>query len=108
MGKSKKGVSHAGPHKKHGPKRKMFHDWDSTTRLAFGKLGILNKYHNLDSFILSCQARGLKHGTQMDWQMRFSEFRELKTHKEKVEWLNSCKNYKDPDPNKKKTISVKA
>jgi len=97
MGKSKGGkrsVS-SGPHKKHGPKRKLFHTWSSTIRLHFGKAGILKKDHNLESFVLACQAKGLKHGTPEDWKARFDEYRELKTSQERREWLNNCKNCKD-------------
>ena len=94
MAKGKKSVSHAGPHKSHGPKRKMFHQWDSTMRLYLGRNGLLNKHHNIESFTLSCQSRGLKGGTPAEWQARFTEFRKLETSKEKTAWLAGCKKHK--------------
>ena len=104
MGKSKKGVSHAGPHKKHGPKKKLFHNYgNKVTRLNFGQAGVLDKYHCLESFILACQSRGLKSSTPEDWDARFRLFtQDLKTHKEQVEWLRNCKNYKEPEKKNKK------
>lgn len=54
--------------KNHGPKRKLFHDWDSTTRLAFGKAGLLTKYHNYQSFALSLNARGIKKDVDKYWR----------------------------------------
>ena len=109
MGKSKKGVSHSGPHKNHGPKRKLFHQYDSTSRLAFGRAGIFDKYHSIESFMYACQAKGLKHGSMTDWNERFRMFtQDLKTREEQKEWLKNCKNYKDPDPNKKKNFNVMA
>ena len=51
-GKGGKPSVSAGPklHKKHGPKKKMWHCWDSTTRLHFGQAGLLTKYYNKESF----------------------------------------------------------
>lgn len=46
--------------KKHGPKKKMFHCWTSTMRLAFAKCGVLTKYYNYESFQASCSARGVR------------------------------------------------
>ena len=47
-GKGKK-VASGGPHKKHGPKKKMFHCWSSTMRWHFAKAGLLTKYNNFES-----------------------------------------------------------
>ena len=103
MAKSKKGVSHAGPHKKHGPKRHMFKEYKPMVHV-FGQAGILDKYHSIESFILACQARGLKSGTPEEWKARFIFFtQDLKTHKEQVEWLRNCKNYRDPETKKSKS-----
>ena len=41
-GKSKGGAS-SGPHKKHGPKKKMFHCYSKCLRLEMAKLGMLKK-----------------------------------------------------------------
>ena len=35
--------------KKHGPKKKMFHCWTSTMRLAFARCGVLTKYYNYET-----------------------------------------------------------
>ena len=45
-GKGKK-VSSGGPHKKHGPKKKMFHTYSKCIRIEMAKLGMLKK--NVDS-----------------------------------------------------------
>ena len=111
MGKSKGGKRSVsgGPHKSHGPKRKLFHQYSSTIRLAFGKAGVLDKYHSIESFMYACQAKGLKYGTPADWENRFKFFtQDLKTREEQKEWLRNCKNYKDPEPVKKKIETVKA
>lgn len=39
----KKGVSSGGPHKKHGPKKKMFHSYNKCLRVEMAKLGMLKK-----------------------------------------------------------------
>jgi len=49
--------------KNHGPKKKMFHCWTSTMRLAFAKCGVLTKYYNYESFQASCSARGIRSDT---------------------------------------------
>ena len=102
MGKSKKGTSHAGPHKKHGPKRHMFKEYKPMI-YAISKSNILDKYHNFESFMLSCQARGLKVGGMDEWKERFKFFtQDLKTRQEQDEWLKNCKNYKETTPKTKK------
>ena len=101
MGKSKKGVSHAGPHKKHGPKRHLFKEYKPMIK-AFADAGVLDKYHNLESFILACQSKGLKHGSKEEWENRFKIFTtELKSKEEQKIWLNNCKNYREPEKDKK-------
>lgn len=82
-GKGKK-VSSGGPHKKHGPKKKMFHCWDSTTRLHFAKAGLLTKYHNFESFVLACNNRGKRNPTEADYR----EFRSLNAEQQKEYFKN--------------------
>ena len=72
--------------KEHGPKRKMFHDYDSTTRLHFGGTGVLSKYSNYESFALSCAARGAKSGVKEMW----NEFKVL-DHQAQDEYLANIK-----------------
>lgn len=55
--------------KNHGPKRKMFHDHNATSRILFGKLGLLDKYHNFDSFTLALNARGIKDNLKQRWDI---------------------------------------
>jgi len=44
MAKSKKGgMKASGPHKKHGPKKKMFHKYSKCIRIEMAKLGMLKK-----------------------------------------------------------------
>ena len=61
-GKGKK-VSSGGPHKKHGPKKKMWHCWSSTMRMHFAKAGLLKKEHNFESWQQACQAKGARNIT---------------------------------------------
>ena len=59
--------------KNHGPKRKMFHDYDSTMRLHFASAGVLDKYHNFESFAQYCAAKGVKKYVKELWDdFRFS------------------------------------
>lgn len=46
--------------KSHGPKRRMFHKYDSTMRLAFARCGLLSKYCDYESFAQSVNAKGVK------------------------------------------------
>lgn len=108
MAKSKNGISRAsGPHKNHGPKKKMFHCWSQTMRLKIARAGLLNKYNNKDSFILSCQARGLRHGSAEEWDARFNMFLRLENRQAQDTWLSTCKTYVDPGKDKKKKASSK-
>ena len=65
-GKGKGGAS-AGPRKPHGPKRKLFHEWSSTMRMHFANAGLLDKYHNYESFVLACGARGKRNITKAEF-----------------------------------------
>ena len=42
-GKGKKSAASGGPHKKHGPKKKMFHKYSKCIRIEMAKLGMLKK-----------------------------------------------------------------
>lgn len=68
-GKGKK-ISSGGPHKKHGPKKKMFHCWSSTMRKAFADAGLLTKYSNFEAWQQACTAKGKKNVSKTD----FNEF----------------------------------
>lgn len=85
-GKGKK-VSSGGPHKKHGPKRKLFHEWSKVTRMDLAKSGVLTKYYNKTSFELSLQARGIRNIPSWLWDEMIS----LPTQKEKEEWFKGLK-----------------
>ncbi|MBP5470499.1 MAG: hypothetical protein J6Z11_14785 [Candidatus Riflebacteria bacterium] len=71
-GKGKK-VASGGPHKKHGPKKKMFHCWSSTMRWHFAKAGLLSKYNNFEAWQQACQAKGKRDATKAN----FDEFIKL-------------------------------
>ena len=97
-----KAVAHTGPHKSHGPKRKMFHTMgNKVMRKAFADAGLLNKYNCEESFVLACQAKGLKYGTLSDWHARFNMFSLMKRTDQDA-WLRACKDYKDPTAKKAK------
>ena len=85
-GKGKK-VSSGGPHKKHGPKKKMFHCWDSTTRLAFAKAGLLKKNCNYESFVLACNSRGERNTSEAE----FRDFAALPKEKQTEYFKNLSK-----------------
>ena len=84
-GKGKK-VSSGGPHKKHGPKKKMFHCWTSTMRMHLAKAGLLTKYTNFESWQQACQAKGKRNTTKAD----FDEFIKL-NQEQKVEYFKNIK-----------------
>lgn len=79
MAKGKgKGGSSGGPHKKHGPKRKLFKEFKPMIK-AFADAGLLDKYHNYESFCLACNARGKRNPTRAE----FTEFTHLPLDKQK-------------------------
>lgn len=59
--------SSSGPAKNHGPKRKMFKEFKPMIRV-FAQAGLLNKYHNYESWILSCNALGKRNSTREEFQ----------------------------------------
>lgn len=85
-GKGKK-VSSGGPHKKHGPKKKMWHCWSSTMRMHFAKAGLLDKYHNFESWQQACQAKGKRNATEAE----FKEFVKLSDEEKKAYFANITK-----------------
>jgi len=86
-GKGKK-VSSGGPHKKHGPKKKLFHCWDSTMRLHLAKASLLCKYTNKESWEQSCNAKGIRAEGDSLWK----EFVALDLNSKKVWFKNHTKN----------------
>ncbi len=69
--------------KNHGPKRHMFKDYKPMIK-AFADAGILDKYHDFESFQLSCAARGIKADLTEMW----NEFRYLPRDKQKEYFKN--------------------
>ena len=65
-GKGKK-VASAGPKKRHGPKKKMFHCWSSTMRKHLADAGLLDKVYNFESFALACSAKGKRNVSRGDF-----------------------------------------
>lgn len=84
-GKGKK-VASSGPHKKHGPKKKMFHQWSSTMRLHLSKCGLLSKYHNKESWEQSLTSKGVRTLDNELWK----EFSHLSID-ERKEWFKNHK-----------------
>ena len=76
----------AGPklRKKHGPKKKMFHCWDSTMRLHLAKAGLLKKYSNKEAFEQSLNARGVRSDSSELW-------RDFNNQEDKRAWLKQLK-----------------
>ena len=84
-GKGKK-VASSGPHKKHGPKTKRFHEWSSTMRMHLAKEGLLSRYSNYEAWSQSLQARGRRDISRND----FNEFVKL-SREEKDNYFNNIK-----------------
>ena len=67
MAKGKGGAkSSSGPHKKHGPKRKLFKEYKPMIKM-FADAGLLDKYHNFESWQLACAARGVKKADRAEY-----------------------------------------
>ncbi len=86
-GKGGKKVSSGGPHKKHGPKKKMWHCWSSTMRLHFARAGLLDKYHNFESWQQAVQAKGKRNATEAE----FKEFVKLSDEEKKAYFASITK-----------------
>ena len=54
----KKSVSSGGQHKKHGPKKKMFHFYSKSIRIEMSKLGMLKKDVDPEAKAQSVDAKG--------------------------------------------------
>ena len=63
-GKGKGGAS-SGPHKKHGPKRHLFKEFKPLVK-AFADAGLLDKYHNYESWMLACAAKGKRNASRSE------------------------------------------
>ena len=84
-GKGKK-VASGGPHKKHGPKRKLHHAWTSTIRMSLAKSGLLSKFYNYESWSLAMQSKGKRDVSKND----FNEFVNL-SREEKDNYFKNIK-----------------
>ena len=87
MAKGKKKVSSGGPHKKHGQKKKMWHCWDSTTRIHLANVGLLTKYYNRESWEQALNSRGVRNISEEMWK----EFISLSKEEQKVWFKNHTK-----------------
>ena len=67
-GKGKKGASAGGPHKKHGPKRHLHHQFSKCIRMQIAKSGLLSKYHDFESWQLAVAARGKRSASYSEFQ----------------------------------------
>ena len=83
-GKGGRGGSSGGPHKSHGPKKKMFHCWSSTMRKHFADAGLLSKNCNFESWQQACQAKGKRNATEGE----FNEFVKLDSEAKKAYFAN--------------------
>ena len=72
--------------KNHGPKRHLFREYKPMIH-AFAKVGLLDKYHNRESFELALAARGIKKDTNARWV----EFQALPNRAAQVEWFKNLK-----------------
>ena len=87
MAKGKgKGGSSGGPRKSHGPKRKLFKEFKPMIK-TIAAAGLLDKYHNYESFCLACNARGKRNPSKQEFQ----EFTHLPHDKQKEYFTNISK-----------------
>ncbi len=86
MAKGKGKVSSGGPHKKHGPKRKLFAEFKPMIK-AMADAGLLSKYNNYESFCLACSARGKRNPTHYE----FVEFTYLTKEQQREYFKNLSK-----------------
>lgn len=84
---AQKRKSSGGPTKAHGPKRKLFHEYNKVMRSEMAKHGLLTKYSNFESFKLACIARGMRNPTEAD----FRTMSLLPTRAAQDEWFKSIK-----------------
>ena len=64
---NKKGAS-SGPRRVHGPKRHLHKDYKPKALvMEFGKLGLLNKYQDFESWQLACAAKGKKNVSKAEF-----------------------------------------
>ena len=75
--------------KHHGPKRHLWHDYDKVGRIDFGRIGLLTKYYDKESFTLAAYARGVKNDVNELW----NEYKLLKTCREKDIYLDGIKEH---------------
>ena len=88
MAKGKGGsVAASKQRKNHGPKRNLFHGYNSTMRMHMADAGLLDKYHHFDSFALAAMSRGVRANLQELWL----EFYRLPTRKEQNDFLTNLK-----------------
>ena len=87
-GKGGKASAAAGPklRKKHGPKRHMFKGYKPMIKV-FADAGVLDKYHDKESFALALAARGIKKDINALWQ----EFHMLPDRAAQTEWFKNLK-----------------
>ena len=74
--------------KRHGPKRKLFHEYTSTARLAMARGGVLSKYNDFESFCLALAARGIREKVT-DMKFRWKKFCELPDLKARREYFKT-------------------
>lgn len=83
MAKGKGGRVSGGPHKNHGPKRHM-HVWCGALKHEFAESGLLNKYHDYESWQLAMAARGVKKADEAE----FSRFATMSMEDKKAYFAN--------------------
>lgn len=85
MAKGKRSGAASGPHKNHGPKRRMFSSYGKVGAMSLAKCGVLGKYDDRESWALACVSRGYKNVSDTAWR----EFCGLKTTEAKHKWFES-------------------
>jgi len=87
MAKGKGGrTSASGPRRVHGPKRHM-HAWCGAMKKLFADAGLLDKYHDYESWLLAMAARGCKKADKSE----FDRFFALSMEEKKAYFDNAAK-----------------
>lgn len=73
--------------KNHGPKRHLFKEYKPMVHV-FAQSGLLDKYHNFESFTISCGAKGVRSNVAALWD----EFRYLPYDQQKEFFKNLKEN----------------
>ena len=83
MAKAKKPAARGEQRRTHGPKRHQFASYGKSLSMELSRLGLTDKYHDKESWRMSCIDRGFKSVGDATWY----EFSKLKDDDAKKAWF---------------------